>query len=96
MCSLQVNQSEVVNLEDRAVGLHDSLFEHDLEHDLDKSTAEADDHQPHAPQTRRRVSWTRTVTGFVGRNWQCLSTAILIPLIGWIWHTRRRSPPASA
>ena len=56
---------------------------------------------PYAVETFRReldirVSWTRTVTGFVGRNWQWLSTAILIPLIGWIWHNRRRSPPASA
>jgi hypothetical protein len=41
------------------------------------------------------VTWTRQVTGFVSRNWQWLWSAILIPGLGWMWHSRRRSARAA-
>jgi hypothetical protein len=38
------------------------------------------------------VGWTRRTAAFFGNNWQWLWTAILVPIVGWLWSKRRARP----
>ena len=48
---------------------------------------------PHTIRTFDRtvmiqVTWPQRLSGFLGQNWQWLWTAILLPLVAWLWGKR--------
>jgi len=38
------------------------------------------------------VSWPQQLSRFVAENWQWLWTAVAVPVIGWYWERRKKSP----
>jgi len=53
---------------------------------------------PHTIRTFDRrvmiqVTWAKRLSGFLGQNWQWLWTAILLPLVAWLWgkHNKRKT-----
>jgi hypothetical protein len=39
------------------------------------------------------VTWPQLTERFIGKNWQWLWAAILVPIGGWIWRRKRRRKP---
>jgi hypothetical protein len=37
------------------------------------------------------VAWHQQVSRFVATNWQWLWTAVVVPVVGWIWQSRKKS-----
>lgn len=50
---------------------------------------------PHTIQTlyeviEVQVTWQQRVSGFVAEHWKWLWTAIVVPLVGWLWERRKQ------